>query len=641
MNKRIMAAIFSFSLICGHALAAIPYNGTLYQYEQPNGDVITLSLHGNTYYAEQRTLSGQLVIYDNNLNGMAYAVVSSDGQSLVSTNKLVTNAQSKNSLLQSSKVLTKNTVQPGLSAQAKKTLVLNNQNKLLNIHAPKYQQMSSSSAVNSNTDVVGDMKGLTILIDFPDQPGVMQPAQIERFLNATNYKEYGNYQSVRGYFLSVSGGKLDYKNTVTAYYTAKNYKSYYTDPNVAFAVRAQELISEALNWLENQQGFDFSTLTTNNYGQIKGLNVMYAGKSDGAWSQGLWPHMGGLNPRFCADGVCTDRYQISDMNDNLSIGTFIHESGHLIADWPDLYDYDGSSQGSVASYGIMGFGGVGYRSMYHPTPPVAPLRDLVGWDEVTELNPSIAANAPQGQVATRSASNTSFKWSNPDNSDESFYIEAIHQSGQNTEQLGSGLAIFHVDKAGNNNDEWHPYIQMEHADGNRDPENNINQGDANDLYHRYGQFSATFPNALTRRGTNSLWWDGSESGLNVSNVSEPNVDMTFNISSDVPIDDGDDKGFNSTYYGYLAEYQQIIEPDGSYFEFNGNNLQISSNGSANTDFGISLYQLINNQWQLVASSQTPNTSQETIYHSGGPGYYYVVITAYRGAGQYALTIAGQ
>ncbi|MEI8634913.1 hypothetical protein P4S72_28460 [Vibrio sp. PP-XX7] len=62
------------------------------------------------------------------------------------------------------------------------------------------------------------------------------------------------------------------------------------------------------------------------------------------------------------------------MGDSLSIGTFAHESGHLIADWPDLYDYDGTSLGSVASFGIMGYGSANDRSALHPVPPVAPLR---------------------------------------------------------------------------------------------------------------------------------------------------------------------------------------------------------------------------------------------------------------------------
>ncbi len=61
---------------------------------------------------------------------------------------------------------------------------------------------------------------------------------------------------MRGYFRQVSGNKLDYQNTVTRYYTAKKNKSYYADNSQSgLLFRSQELISEALNWLEYTEGF--------------------------------------------------------------------------------------------------------------------------------------------------------------------------------------------------------------------------------------------------------------------------------------------------------------------------------------------------------------------------------------------------
>lgn len=661
MNKHVSSGVLCLSLLSGAVHAAIPYNGQTYEYKQPNGEVITLTLEGNDYYAEQRTKMGRLVIYDASLKGMAYAKVSDSGDEFISTGELVTEKVADTNPLFSSKLVKKYHREPGLNRDAKLKLAEEAKAKLLDIQ-DKNDFLFSSKALASNSanHVLGNVRGLTVMIQFPDEKGTMTTEQINNFLNASEYTEFGNKQSIRGYYYSVSGGKLDYSNTVVGYYTAKHNKSYYTDPSIEFSQRARELILEALNWLEDEQGFDFSTLSTNANKQIRGLNFMYAGTSDGAWSQGLWPHMGGLYPRFCADGVCTNNYQISDMSDSLAIGTFAHESGHLLFDWPDLYDYDGSSQGSVASYGIMGFGAVGYRSMYQPTPPVAPLRDLVGWDTVTEINPAVDANAPTGQLAAQNVSNTSYKWSNPNNTNEAFYIEAINQTGQNTEQLGSGLAIFHVDKNGDRDNEWHPYIQMEHADGKRDPENSVNQGDENDVYHQYGEFTATLPNALTEKGTNSLWWDGSESGLNISDVSQPGETITFlstpnvepthnqDTGNDTSDSGNDNSGDNSgdtgsstsnTFTGHLEAYSSVIEPNGSYFEFAGGGiLRVSLEASANTDFGIALYQLVDNQWQAVAVSQNEGTSNELIEYNGGAGYYYVAILAYSGSGDYTLKL---
>lgn len=41
--------------------------------------------------------------------------------------------------------------------------------------------------------------------------------------------------------------------------------------------RSQELITEALTWLKTIENFDFTTLSRNASGRIKGLNFFYAG----------------------------------------------------------------------------------------------------------------------------------------------------------------------------------------------------------------------------------------------------------------------------------------------------------------------------------------------------------------------------
>ncbi|MCG9761249.1 M6 family metalloprotease domain-containing protein [Pseudoalteromonas sp. Isolate6] len=629
------SAIIATSLLATSAAvnAAIPYKNEQYQFTQPSGEVITLILNGNTYFAQQRTPDGELVVYDASLKGMAYAEVSADGEQLISTGKLVTKRNKRG--IQRHSV---NAMQQGLSSTAiakkvkaaQQVMLGQNQTPVDLIHTHQFERSDNTTALNA--EISGQVKGLTIIIDFPDERGTITKAQVERFLNDQNYNEFGNAQSVRGYFSSVSGGKLDYTNTVTAYYTAKKNKAYYADSTLSSTVRSQELIKEALNWLEFQQGFDFSSLTTNSSGQIRGLNIFYAGNSDSAWSKGLWPHMARLSPRFCADGVCTDRYQITDMGNSLAIGTFVHESGHLITNWPDLYDYDGSSEGSVASFGVMGFGAIGASNRFKPTPPVAHFRAIAGWDTVTELNPAINANAPTGRLSHISGANSSYKWTNPSNANEAFYIEAIHQSGQNSEQLDSGLAIWHVDTAGNNSNEWHPYIQMEHGDAKRDPENGRNRGDNSDLFDVAGEFSATLPNALNSKGTNALWWNGSDSGLSISNISDPAAEIQFTVSgSTTPPPAGD------VYTGYLADKQQAIQPDGSWFQYGGGTIALTLEGPSNADFDLKLEAWRGGSWQQVAISEAP-TSQESINYMANSGYYRILVYSYSGAGDYRLTV---
>ena len=638
------------ALVSTIANAAIPYDNAQYHYTQPNGEVLTISLDGNDYFAYQRTSDGRLVIFDNQLNGLAYAEVSSDGAELISTGVLAKANTANNSQQDATdhrasqkgtsqqhvhnvKALTPAAVSAKV-AQAQQAMLLSTEQLHSHTVVNNQTQPHVTHDVNQVTtleEAAGNVKGLTIIIDFPDQRGTINKSQIESFLNELNYTEFGNAQSVRGYFRSVSGGKLDYTNTVTQYYTAKKNKSYYADSRYSSTVRSQELIKEALDWLEVQQGFDFSTLSTNSSKQIKGLNIFYAGNSDSSWSKGLWPHMARLSPQFCADGVCTDRYQITDMRDSLAIGTFVHESGHLITNWPDLYDYDGSSEGSVASFGVMGYGAIGTTNKFKPTPPVAHFRNLAGWDAVTELNPAINSNAPTGVLTHTSASNTSYKWTNPANRNEAFYIEAVHRAGQNSEQLDSGLAIWHVDNAGSNSNEWRPYIQMEHADANRDPENNINRGDNSDLFKAAGEFSSTLPNALTNKGTNALWWNGQDSGLSIKNISDAAATMSFELVTGTPPPTGD------VYTGTLANKEQHVHPDGRWFQYAGGTIGLQLAGPSNADFDLKLEKWTNGSWQQVAISETP-TSQESISYNAASGYYRILVYSYSGAGSYQLTV---
>ncbi len=68
---------------------------------------------------------------------------------------------------------------------------------------------------------------------------------------------------------------------------------------------------------------------------------------------------------------------------DLSIGTFCHESGHLLCRFPDLYDYgrrdgDDIKSRGIGRYCLMG-GGNHLNNGRTPSPVCAYLRDLVGW----------------------------------------------------------------------------------------------------------------------------------------------------------------------------------------------------------------------------------------------------------------------
>ena len=94
----------------------------------------------------------------------------------------------------------------------------------------------------------------------------------------------------------------------------------YYDDNSINSSKPGELVSTAIGIL-TQQGFDF--------GSVSAIDIFYAGDCSSGWRRGLWPHSAGY-------------YQMTAMGSRLTLGTFCHENGHMICDFPDLYSYTSS-----------------------------------------------------------------------------------------------------------------------------------------------------------------------------------------------------------------------------------------------------------------------------------------------------------
>ena len=531
MSLKKLITCLSLGYLSSQPVFAAPHIDEKLQFTQPNGSVIELIVNGNEHFATVKTLDGALAIYDKDKNAYYYAEIAADNKSLLSTG-IIIDANSK----QTFSNFSRNIEQKHLSKEARDAITLKNY-QLLN---PKPIQPDSvgynlrgaslQSAADSDSkfkQVSGNVLGLTLLVDFPDVSGTISQQAVEDYTNKVGYTDYNNAHSIRDYWSTVSGDKLDFQNVVTEYYTAAHPLSYYTDPSVAYGVRARELINEALTDLD-RQGFNFSRLTTDSFGTISALSMFYAGSRTNAWAQGLWPHKGSLVPNFSADGVTAKNYQITDMTNELSVGTFIHEIGHLLLGWPDLYDKGQDSRG-IGTYGVMGSGS-GFRK--RPTPPNPWLRHDAGWTEVTELNTDFDAEAPNGKITLAANSHSAYRWTNPANVHESFYIEARTKTDQDLYLPDQGLLIWHIDanKYSNNEQdmtpEHHYMVSVVQADGQHDLENKLNYGDSQDLFDAssYDEFS---PNTLA----NSNWWNGDESGLTLTNISDIGGVMTFNKKS--------------------------------------------------------------------------------------------------------------
>ncbi len=495
-----------------------PFLNEEFTFTNPDGSTIQVRGSGNQYYAVFETLDGYTVVKDPQTGFYKYAQLSEDKNELLPTDAKVGEVDPQSLGLQPHIRIRREIAKQ----QARNASMLQEEpNRWQVRREQKKTQLRgiSPTAVPESqplsTVTVGNYVGLCILIKFPDISATISQQEVNDFCNLGGYSGFGNNGSVRDYFYDNSRGKLTYTNVVTQYYTAAHERSYYTDPTISYGTRARELIVEALDDLKSQ-GFDFSGLSSDGSGYIYALNVFYAGPRVNNWAEGLWPHSWFLASDYNVGGGKKFRdYQITNMGSELTLRTFCHENGHMICDFPDLYDYGYESSG-VGHYCLMCSGG----SDKNPTQVCAYLKNEAGWaTKVTSITPGITASL--------SAANNDF-YVYAKNATEYFIIENRQKADRDTFLPDAGLAIWHVDeqKNGNNEEQMTPSkhyeCSLEQADGRFDLEKDVNAGDSEDLFsspHKTEFLDSTSPN--------SKWWDGSNSGLNITEISVSGATMTF------------------------------------------------------------------------------------------------------------------
>ncbi len=484
-----------------------PVFGEIFSHREPDGRRIDVRVWGDEFYRVVESLDGYTLVRDPHSGQTCYARLSADGNELLSTGVPV--AERSADALDLSRHIR---INPASARKKAETARARLDEELIQA-APL---RGTESAVPPN---IGHVKGIVLLVDFEDDPSTVPASEVDNYCNLVGYSGYGNNGSVRDYFYDVSDGLLTYTNFVPpVYYRAANPKTYYTDPNVSLGVRARELVTEALNALD-AAGLDFSQYDSNGDGLIDAINCFYAGGRDNVWAEGLWPHTGPVT--FEADGVSAWRYQISDIGDSLYLNTFCHENGHMICYWPDLYDYGHESTG-IGKFCLM----CNTASPTNPVEPCAYLKQIAGWSTTTTLTTAQAGlSAPTG-------TNESYKYDHPFRPNEYYLIENRQQIGRDAAIPDSGLAIWHVDTYGSNDNEQmtfgsHYRVTLVQADGNWDLERGVNRGDDSDLWA--GPSDAQ---CGPRTDPSTRWWDEVPPSLYVYDISPSAATMTFSFFAD-------------------------------------------------------------------------------------------------------------
>jgi len=500
---------------------AVRFDGQVFTLSQPDGTPIQVRGWGDQYYAVFETLDGYTVAKNPATGYWEVARLSPDGDAL----EPAAGAWPRLDGARAGVPKGLRVRRESAMAAARESALRASGRRCEQRRRERREQQRAIRAVAAaggpmlappQRQTVGTFVGLCMLIDFSDSPAAIPREEVEHFCNQPGYSGFGNHGSVSDFFLENSIGRCNYTNIVLPYYRAQHPKTYYTDRTIPQPRRAYELMNEALAY-HKAQGFDFSPLTADNQGFVYAMNVYYAGPVTNNWAEGLWPHSHHLATAVqLRPGMKAFDYQFTAIGAQLDLGTFCHENGHMLCDYPDLYDYGYESSG-VGGYCLMCAGN--NVSEKNPIPISAYLKRLSGWARnVTTIThgATITLDAGTNDFAIYSRGGREY-----------FLIENRRRTGRDGSLPDEGLAIWHVDEDGDNSHEQmtsgsHYELSLEQADGLFQLERQRNQiGDAGDLFAGplAGFGDGTLPD--------SKWWNGTSSNLRIEQISAAGQSITF------------------------------------------------------------------------------------------------------------------
>ncbi|AJS58646.1 M6 family metalloprotease domain-containing protein [Paenibacillus sp. IHBB 10380] len=476
---------------------------------------ITLRVFGDEFYARYESLDGYTTIYDTDLKKYCYAYLNNG--KLSSSGIDITDPSPSD--------LTRH-IKEDPSIRSEKFSMRYNE---LRPKDEKKNFENNMRAIGPNNGLLegrsitkGVVRGLTVLVEFSDLSSSVTVDDVSNMLNGDNYQENGNFCSVSEYYKLMSSGKLIYNNHVVGPVKLPNGIDYY---------KRNLLIKDAMDILVRDLNIDLSQFDSTNSKIVDAVNFLYAGRT--VYEKQLWPHNSHADLEY--NGYKIDLYMLSSLGrgpSDLSIGTFCHETGHLLFRFPDMYDYgerDGDREKSqgIGQYCLMGSGNH-LNNGLTPSPVCSYLRDLAGWCEN-----KIILNELTGKINVQHGDyNTILKY-NTDIENEYFLVENRTSVDLDKHLPSSGLAVYHCDINGSN--EYQAATPTEHyqcaliqADGNLDLENNRNPGDNRDLYGNIEGLALSY-----NTNPSSRQWNSKDSGLIISDISDSSMNIEFTLGSNV------------------------------------------------------------------------------------------------------------
>lgn len=325
----------------------------------------------------------------------------------------------------------------------------------------------------------GTLRIIVVLVEFADCPMKQTARHFGDLFFSTCAIATG---SVREYYTEVSHGLVDITGDAVGPFVMPLTLAEYvhgaagigdTPPNAQTMARDAVIAAAAATPAVN-----FDIYDNDGNGFVDAFVIVHAGQ--GAELTGslndLWSHKWVLEGG--AYGVnATHVFDYLTVSEDCRIGACCHELGHLLFNFPDLYDTDYTSQG-VGDWCLMGSGAWGEGGDV-PSHPSAWCKLIQGWVEVENCT----TNAFVELCDVKNTYTVLRLWGYGNRSTEYFLVENRQRQMFDRSLPASGLLVWHIDEmVENNTNENHYMVALVQADGRRDLEHAVNLGDDGDPF---------------------------------------------------------------------------------------------------------------------------------------------------------------
>lgn len=383
---------------------------------------------------------------------------------------------------------------------------------------------------------------LILLAEFSDLKMTYPTERFESLINgeAGSAKKYFEDQFLEnGNFIFEIGPLVTLSKTHDYYGKNENGKN---------DINAPQAVAEACR-LAEKNGIDFSRFDDDGDGVVDNIFLFVAGKdeAEGGGDNCIWSYSWDLESagiKLTLNGKKIGKYSISSelgLRSNgkylfTTIGTFCHEYSHSLG-LVDMYDTDLESSGGASKclWGSTALMDRGSHNNEGKTPPYynAIDRDMLGIGKAEELK--------EGRYLLEPISENGrfFKYltSNPG---EYYLIECRSNSNWDMYIGGKGLAIYHIDKSGNDTG-WSPVYERNATAAERWISNEVNCrplhecAEMIEAYPKAEDISQVFwpfarNNSYSSQTSPAFrFWDGTYSPLAITEIMTVGDKIAFNV----------------------------------------------------------------------------------------------------------------